>query len=220
MGRERVQGGALVGDWVPRGRWHWLSWTRHPAARGAGRSAGRPAAAPGALQAAWDQGPGGPAAGRAGAAARATASTAAGGGRQAPQAGAAQVRPGAVLGGVQGSGWTPCPGPLLVPGLVPEPLFPWPPIPSPRGPCALPSARLTQTPAPRPQVPGPRHRRAAQLRAARLTQDPEGMCHPRRHAVGSPVPSDDTHPCSPCPSGAVGDTTAAPGWAGWAAAWG
>ena len=26
----------------------------------------------------------------------------------------------------------------------------------------------------------------------------------------APVPSDDTHPCSPCPPGTVGDTTATP----------
>lgn len=35
-----------------------------------------------------------------------------------------------------------------------------------------------------------------------------------------PVPSDDTHPCSPCPPGTVGDITAAPGGASWAIAWG
>lgn len=65
-----------------------------PAAAGtAGPGAGCPAPAPGALPATRDQGPGGTAAGGAGTAAGAAASAAAGGGRQTPQAGAAQVRP-------------------------------------------------------------------------------------------------------------------------------
>uniref|UniRef100_A0A8I3RQK3 Ribosome biogenesis protein NOP53 n=1 Tax=Canis lupus familiaris TaxID=9615 RepID=A0A8I3RQK3_CANLF len=63
-----------------------------PAAAGtAGPGAGCPAPAPGALPATRDQGPGGTAAGGAGTAAGAAASAAAGGGRQTPQAGAAQV---------------------------------------------------------------------------------------------------------------------------------
>lgn len=80
-----------------------------PAESTAGRGAGRPAPAPGALQAAWDQGAGGTAAGGVGTAPGAAAGAEAGGGRQAPPAGAAQVRPrlGAPgqLGGVPGPSW-------------------------------------------------------------------------------------------------------------------
>lgn len=87
-------GGVSAGGRSPRG---WCSagplTPPGPAAAGtAGRGAGSPAPAPGALQATWDQGPGGAAAGGAGAEAGAAAGTAAGRGGQTPQAGAAQVR--------------------------------------------------------------------------------------------------------------------------------
>uniref|UniRef100_A0A8D2D1E0 Ribosome biogenesis protein NOP53 n=1 Tax=Sciurus vulgaris TaxID=55149 RepID=A0A8D2D1E0_SCIVU len=81
----------------------------------AGGAAGRAAPAPGALPAAGDQGPGGPAAGGAGTATGAAADSPAGGGRQAPQAGAAQVSPGGALGDREHQG----PGPGTPPGPCP-----------------------------------------------------------------------------------------------------